>query len=160
MQMRFTHILNKLKNLGTTISNKDCTNKILRCMTKEWQPKVIAIKEAQNLNVLSMITLFLKLKELEHEILRLKSSEEELENKGKKSITLKASSSKASLSINGDDDCGYDSPSEEEMWLFVRCFNPYIQKNRLKRSDKSMVNSRKTQLKREGAKEDKGPNCC
>jgi len=35
MQMRFTHIVNKLQNLGKTISNQDCTNKILRCMTKE-----------------------------------------------------------------------------------------------------------------------------
>jgi len=35
MQMRFTHIINKLQNLGKTISHQDCTNKILRCMTKE-----------------------------------------------------------------------------------------------------------------------------
>jgi len=124
MQMRFTHIVNKLQNLGKTISNQDCTNKILRCMTKEWQPKVTAIKEAQNLNALSMITLFGKLKEHEHEILQLKSSEEELEKKGNK--VIKATSSKASLSINGDSDSGYDSPSEKEMRLFVRCFNRYI----------------------------------
>ena len=58
MQMRFTHIVNKLQNLGKTISNQDYTNKILRCMTKEWQPKVTAIKESQNLNALSMITLW------------------------------------------------------------------------------------------------------
>ena len=68
MQIRFTHIIDKLQNLGKTISNQDCTNKILRCMTKKWHPKVTAIKEAQNLNVLSMITLFGKLKEHEHEI--------------------------------------------------------------------------------------------
>jgi hypothetical protein len=46
MQTRFTHIVNKLQNLGKTISNQDCTNKILRCMTKEWQTKVTAIKES------------------------------------------------------------------------------------------------------------------
>jgi len=45
-------------------------------MTREWQLKVTAIKESQNLNVLSMITLFGKLKEHEHEIICLKSSEE------------------------------------------------------------------------------------
>jgi len=28
MQMRFTHIVNKLQNLGKNISNQDCTNKI------------------------------------------------------------------------------------------------------------------------------------
>jgi len=76
MQMRFIHIVNKLQGLGKKNSNQDCTNKILRCMTREWQPKVTTIKESQNLNVLSMITLFGNLKEHEHEILRLKSSEE------------------------------------------------------------------------------------
>jgi len=69
MQMRFIHIVNKLQNLGKDISNQDFTNKILRCMTREWQPKVTTIKESQNLNVLSMITLFGKLKENEHEII-------------------------------------------------------------------------------------------
>jgi len=35
MQMRFTHIVNKIQNLEKTISNQDCTNKVLRCMTME-----------------------------------------------------------------------------------------------------------------------------
>jgi len=93
MQMRFTHIVNKLQNLGKTIPNQDCINKILRCMTRDWQPKVTAIKEAQNLNNLSMITLFGKLKEHEHEIIRLKSSEENLKKKEKKYIALNTTSS-------------------------------------------------------------------
>jgi len=46
MQIWYTHIINKLQNLGKIISNQDCTNKILRCMTKEWQPKVTSIKES------------------------------------------------------------------------------------------------------------------
>lgn len=37
MQMRFTHFVNKLQNLGKDISNQDCTNKILTCMTRDWQ---------------------------------------------------------------------------------------------------------------------------
>jgi hypothetical protein len=71
-------------------------------MTREWQPKVTAIKESQNLNVLSMITLFGKLKEHDHEIIRFKTNEEEGKLKEKKLVMLKASSSKASLFINGD----------------------------------------------------------
>jgi len=70
-------------------------------MTREWQPKFTAIKESQNLNVLSMITLFIKLKEHEHEITHFKSSEEERKLKDKKPVLLKASSSKASSSIIG-----------------------------------------------------------
>jgi uncharacterized protein with PIN domain len=104
MQMRFTHIVNKLQNLGKDISNQECTNKILRCMTREWQPKVTAIKESQNLNALSMITLFGKLKEHEHEINRFKSSEEEVKLKDKKPVVFKASLSKASSSIIGEGD--------------------------------------------------------
>jgi len=76
MQMRFTLIENNLQNLGKDVSNLDCTNKILRCMTRKWLPLVTTIKESQNLN-LSMITLFGKLKEHEHEIIRFKSSAEE-----------------------------------------------------------------------------------
>jgi len=81
LQMRFTHIVNKLKNLGKDILDQDCTNKILRCITREWQAKVIVIKESQNLNVLVMITLFGKLKEPEHENILLKSSEDDSKKK-------------------------------------------------------------------------------
>jgi hypothetical protein len=99
MQMRFTHIVNKFQNLGKDISSQDCTNKILRCMTREWQPKVTAIKESQNLKALSMITLFGKLKEHEHEINRFKSSEEDFKKKEMKSIALNTTSSVSTSSV-------------------------------------------------------------
>jgi antirestriction protein len=99
MQMRFTHIVNKLQNLGKTISNQDCTNKILRCRIKEWQPKVTGIKESQNLNALSMITLFGKLKEHEHEINRFKSSEDESKKKERKSISFNTTLSVSTSSV-------------------------------------------------------------
>jgi len=67
--MRFTHV-NKLQNLGKDISNEDCTNKILRSMTRDWQPKITTIKESQNLNTLGITKLFGKLKEHENEIIR------------------------------------------------------------------------------------------
>jgi len=158
MQTRFTHIVNKLQNLGKDISNQDSTNKVLRCMTRDWQSKVTTIKESRNLNTLGNTTLFGKLKEHEHDILRLKSSEEDLKKKEKKLVVLKASLSKANLSKHGDNDSGNDSPSEEEMRLFVRWINCYIQKNGLRCNNKNMMNSRKTQLKGEGTMEDKGPN--
>ena len=89
-------------------------------MTKEWHPKVTPIKESQNLNVLSMITFFGKLKEHEHDITPFKSSVEEGKLKDKKSVVFKASSSKASSSIIGEGDCGGESPNEEDMVLFVK----------------------------------------
>jgi len=46
MQVRFTHIINKLQNLRKDISNQDCIDKMLRCMTGDWPSKVTAIEES------------------------------------------------------------------------------------------------------------------
>jgi len=156
MQMRFTHIVNKLQNLGKKISNQDLTNKILGCMTKEWQPKVTAIKESQNLDALSMITLFENLKENEHEITQFKSSEEEGKLKDKKLVVFNVFSSKASSSIVSEGDSGGESPNEEDMVLFVKRFNRYIKKHGLRSSDK---NSRRSQTKGENSKGEIGLSC-
>jgi len=83
-------------------------------MTRECQPKVTAIKESQNLNALSMITLFGKLKEREHEINRFKSSEEDSKKKERKSIALNTSSFSTS-SVQNEDESNEDSINEEEM---------------------------------------------
>ena len=50
-------------------------------MSRYWQFKVTTIKESQNLNTHDITTLFGKLKEHGHKIVRLKSSEEELKKK-------------------------------------------------------------------------------
>jgi hypothetical protein len=48
MQQRFIKITNKLHGLGKPITNQDATNKILRCLNRSWQPKITAIKEAND----------------------------------------------------------------------------------------------------------------
>jgi len=140
MQMRFTHIVNKLQNLGKTISNQDSTNKILRCMTREWQPKVTAIKKSQNLNALSMVTLFGKLKEHEHEINLFKSSDDDSKRKERKSNGLSTISSVSTSSVQNKEESDYDGINEEEMSMFVRRYNRYIKRNGLKHNDKNLVN--------------------
>jgi len=160
MQMRFTHIVNKLKNLGKTISNQDCTNKILRCMTKEWQPKVTAIKESQNLNALSMITLFGKLKEHEHDINHFKSSEDDSKKKERKSIALNTTSSVSTSSVQNNEESDGDGINVEEMSMFVRRYNRYIKRNGLKHNDKNLVNFRKASMKgRESDNDEKVVSC-
>lgn len=67
MQTRFLHLINKLDKLGKTISKKDCANKILRYMCREWQPKVTTIKESNDLTSLDIIKLFRNLIEHENE---------------------------------------------------------------------------------------------
>ncbi|AES60263.2 hypothetical protein MTR_1g042830 [Medicago truncatula] len=55
------------------------------------QSKVTTIKESQNLKTLGITILVGKIKEHEHEILRLKAREEDIKKKEKNSIALKSS---------------------------------------------------------------------
>jgi len=61
MQKRFTHIVNHFASLGKIFTNEDLINKVLRCLSKEWQPKVTAITESRDLTNMSLATLFGKL---------------------------------------------------------------------------------------------------
>lgn len=97
MQTRFLHLINKRQDLSKIFSNKDCINKILISMCREWQPKVIAIKEVNDISTLDIIKLFGKLVEHENELKRLtdsevKSKKKEKGKEEKHDIYLKASS--------------------------------------------------------------------
>ena len=61
MQKRFTDIVNHLALLGKTFPNEDLINKVLRCLSREWQPKVMTITESRDLTNMSLATLFGKL---------------------------------------------------------------------------------------------------
>jgi len=129
-------------------------------MTKEWQPKVTAIKESQNLNALSMITLFCNLKEHEHEINRFNSSGDDSKMKERKSIALITTSSVSTSSVKNDDESGDDGINEEEMSMFVRRYNRYIKMNGLKYNDKNLVKFRKASMKgRESDDDEKVVSC-
>ena len=56
--------------------NEDLINKLLRCLSREWQPKVTAISESRDLSNMSLSTLFGKLQKHEMELLRLHQNEE------------------------------------------------------------------------------------
>lgn len=68
MQTRFLHLINKLNNLGKSVSNKDYANKILRSICREWQPIVASIKEFNDLSTFDNTNLFGKLVEPENEM--------------------------------------------------------------------------------------------
>ena len=61
MQKRFTHIINHLASLGKIFPNEDLINKVLRCLSRKWQPKVTTIAESRDLTYMSLATLFGKL---------------------------------------------------------------------------------------------------
>jgi len=78
----------------------------------------------------------------------------------KGSQCVKCTLSMATSLVRGESDSNEDSLNEEEMRLFVRRYNRYIERNDLKHNDKNLVNFRKTLLKgKESEKEEKIVSC-
>ena len=154
MQQRFIKITNKLHGLGKPITNQDATNKILRCLSRCWQLKVTAIKEANDLTTLSLTTLFGKLTEHE-QVLNLLEKQEKSEKKGKhndkdkekekdkRTIALKASKSKSKKVEHVESSSSEDDSDDEEMGLFVRRYNRYVRKNGIRHSDDNLKKYRR-----------------
>ena len=68
LQKRFTHIVNHLLGLGKMFEDEELNIKILNCLTRTWEPKILAIKESKNLTTMMMEDLFSKLLAYEHEL--------------------------------------------------------------------------------------------
>ena len=66
---------------------------MLKCLDRNWQPKVTAISESKDLSIITTAALFGKLRE--HEIKMQRLSELETSDKKVKPIALKASSKKS-----------------------------------------------------------------
>lgn len=49
IQMQYINLINILENLGKTLSNQDYSNKVIRSMCKDWQPKVTIIKKSHTI---------------------------------------------------------------------------------------------------------------
>ncbi|KAG8481173.1 hypothetical protein CXB51_025985 [Gossypium anomalum] len=54
MSGRFTHIINGLKALRKIYPNKEMVKKMLNSLPKSWGPKVTAIEESKDINLLSL----------------------------------------------------------------------------------------------------------
>ncbi|GAV86660.1 zf-CCHC domain-containing protein/DUF4219 domain-containing protein/UBN2 domain-containing protein [Cephalotus follicularis] len=113
MFSRFTNIINALQALDKTYSNSEMVRKILRCLPRSWMPKVTAIEEAKNLNVLPLEDLLASL--ITHELsMQKKDDDEEKEKKKKKIVALK------SLQIEDFED------DDEELALNTRKFKKFL----------------------------------
>ncbi|KAK2403254.1 hypothetical protein QL285_052708 [Trifolium repens] len=55
LQKRFVHLTNHLKALGKTLTNDELNLKVLRSLTRKWQPKVTAISEKKSLSKMSSL---------------------------------------------------------------------------------------------------------
>src|SRR3954471_12794027 len=149
MQKRFSHIINQLHTLGHITPNAVATNKVLRFLSREWQPKVTAIKDANDLTTLDLTALFGKLEEHEKDLMNLnkhekKEKKEKSKDTKKKSISIKASRSKSSTKDTCDSESSDEDESpDEDMGLFVRRYNKYLRKNEIKHSENSLVDYRR-----------------
>ncbi|XP_050882935.1 uncharacterized protein LOC127086256 [Lathyrus oleraceus] len=108
LQKRFVHLTNHLKALGKTLSNDELNLKVLRSLTREWQPKVTAISEKKSLFTMTSATLFGKLQEYETELGRLEKHENQDEKS--KSIARK---------VDSKDVEKEDNPEEDENFLLL-----------------------------------------
>ena len=114
--------------LDKVFANGELTNKVLKCLDKQWQPKVTAIVESKDLDTMSLATLFGKLQEHEMELGRLTLHEES--DKNKKSISFKATTTSAKSQDKScdDDESDLSNEDEETMNLLVSKFSKFLRR--------------------------------
>ncbi|KAF1866156.1 hypothetical protein Lal_00031460 [Lupinus albus] len=122
-QKRFTHLTNHLIALGKVLSKSDLNLKVLRSLTRTWQPKVMSIFGKKSLSKMSLAALFGKLQEHELELSQLEQHEEQ--EKKKKNISLKETIDKYDSSEDED-----DKEETDDMSLFVKKFSKFLSRNK------------------------------
>jgi len=122
VQKRFTHIVNHLMGLGKKFDKEELNIKVLKCLDRNWQPKVTAIFESKDLSIITTTALFGKLREHEIEMQRL--SELETSEKKVKPIALKASSKKS----DETEEEVAESSDNENLNLLVKKFGKYLKR--------------------------------
>jgi len=134
VQKRFTHIVNHLMSLGKVFDKEEINLKIMKCLDRSWQPKVIAISESKDLTSMTIASLFGKLREHELEMDRLNLQENE--DRGVKTIALKAFGNK-----NYQDSS--DESEEETFILLFKKFRKFLKKRNNKSDSFNMYDSKK-----------------
>jgi hypothetical protein len=126
MQKRFTYLINQIHALGKDYSNEDLINKVLTCLSRDWQQKVTAIGEARDPRTMSLATLFGKLDEHELELSRL----DQLEGvkKKKKGIALKATTPPPQEMEEEESNFDPTIMDDETVVLFAKRFNKFFKK--------------------------------
>jgi len=123
LQRRITHIMNHLLGLGKKFEDDELNIKILNYLTRTWEPKIIVIKESNNLASMSMEALFEKFLVCGHKLIQ-QSHAEETEKK-RKGIALKANSSKEDYKESSSDD-----EDVENFSLMVKKFEKFLKRSK------------------------------
>jgi len=93
VQKRFTHIANHLIGLGKEFEKEELNIKVLKCLDKSWQPKVMTILKLGDHSTMIIDALFGKLRK--HEIEMQRVNEQESSEKNVKTIALKSYTKKS-----------------------------------------------------------------
>jgi len=120
VQKSFTHIVNHLMGLGKEFNKDELNIKVLKCLDRNWQPKVTTISESKNLTIITTAALFGKLYEIEMQRL----SELESNEKKVKTIALKVSSKKSDET--GEE--ATESSDNKNLNLLVKRFGKYLKR--------------------------------
>ncbi|KAF1864777.1 hypothetical protein Lal_00039951 [Lupinus albus] len=127
MQKRFTHIVNHIVALDKVFDIRELTNKVLRCLSRKWQPKVTAIMESKDVDSMSLATLFGKLQEHEMELQRSTVHEQTEENINK--ISFKATKSHSrSQEVRSDHEESDSDIDDETISHLVNKFRKFLRK--------------------------------
>ena len=113
MFTRFTDITNSLIGLGKIYTQVEMVRKILRSLTPQWEKKVTAIEEANDLSTLTVENLIGNLMAYE---VQLEDRKTESDTKNKKVLAFNTTSDNE----DSDDD------DEEEISMFARKFRKFI----------------------------------
>ena len=135
MYIRFTDIVNSLKGLSKSFSNFKLVNKILKSLPKSWDPKVMVIQEAKDLNNFHLEELIGSLMTYEMTC----NAHEELKNnlpKNKKDLTVRTNEDHLKENSSDED---YD----DDLALLTRKFKKIIKGNKSKNDTKNKIKPKK-----------------
>jgi len=108
--------------LGKEFDKEELNIKILKCLDRNWQRKVIAISESKDLSIITTVALFGNLREHEIEMKRLSALESS--EKKVKTIAPKASSKKS----DETEEEVAESSDNDNLNLLVKRFGKYLKR--------------------------------
>ena len=89
---RYTTIVNQLYQLGRVIPKDEIVKRLLRSFPKSWRSTMVAIREAKDLNKISLDQIYGSILIYEQEVNQIDEEEKKELMEKKKGITLKMSS--------------------------------------------------------------------
>ena len=111
---RYTTIMNQLNQLGIVIPEDEMVKRLLRSLPKSWRSTVVAIREAKNLNKISLDEIYGSFLTYEQKVNQIDEEKKKELVEKKKGIALKISSRSEKLY---EDSC---EDEEVEMAMLVR----------------------------------------